>query len=385
MSHVGVRVLCIRTHTLRPRRTSTRGILFMVVNVVFTIIASTAQLMYIMPQYATFGAQTYVDVRTNEVSTCTMMGAVGMNAFSEQLTGVQSNGIEKGESEGTQVHGSKGTTTPAPTLRLLLLEEKTNKNHGQRHQIDEMNQMDEMNRMHRTRLGKHATVVPHHRRRIRPDTSKGNAEATNSTKKKRKKDQPDSESKSTESENTKSKSQPGAISDAISDANTLPNKKDQGEVTDDDSSTTKAPAVVIDGHRYSEEDDGLSELEAYMNVLESGNYTNGTVVGDCNPTEMSIMFNNVAVHYPIFGALVQWMTVIYIILGAVYFYAACCRSQMTINCIDFEDDGILLSDDDDDDDEVPNLFDDEQDEFDQLLNKEEEEEEDRVNINGRRR
>ena len=41
MSHVGVRVLCIRTHTLRPRRTSTRGILFMVVNVVFTIIAST--------------------------------------------------------------------------------------------------------------------------------------------------------------------------------------------------------------------------------------------------------------------------------------------------------------------------------------------------------
>ena len=55
-----------------------------------------------------------------------------------------------------------------------------------------------------------------------------------------------SESKSTESENTKSKSQP----DAISDANTLPNKKDHGEVTDDDSSTTKAPAVVIDGHRY---------------------------------------------------------------------------------------------------------------------------------------
>ena len=31
MSHVGVRILCIRTHSLRPGRTSTQGVLFMIV------------------------------------------------------------------------------------------------------------------------------------------------------------------------------------------------------------------------------------------------------------------------------------------------------------------------------------------------------------------
>jgi hypothetical protein len=50
-------------------------------------------------------------------------------------------------------------------------------------------------------------------------------------------------------------------------------------------------------------------------------------VGDCNPTELSIMFNNVAVHYPLFGALMQWMTVVYVLLVAIYFYIAMCRSR----------------------------------------------------------
>ena len=48
MSHVGVRVCCLRTHTLQPRRTSAQGILFMVVNVVFVMLASTAQLMWVV-------------------------------------------------------------------------------------------------------------------------------------------------------------------------------------------------------------------------------------------------------------------------------------------------------------------------------------------------
>jgi len=385
MSHVGVRVLCIRTHTLRPRRTSTRGVLFMVVNIVFAMVASTAQLMYIMPQYATFGAQTYVDVRTNELSTCTMMGAVGVqDSFSGELPGVHANGKkEEGHNEGIQVHGkpASSTTTPTPTTTMAASSATTTTTAAAPKPPT---------------AGRRLLSIldaPHDRRRIQPDTSKGNTEDSSKKEQLESKNMvslPSNAGKTTKAASPKATAPKAtapkaaatkevAIKTDTETSMALPTTWGDGTVTDNSiEKDTSGNSGNSDNNNNDDDDDGISELEAYMNVLESGNYTNGTIVGDCNPTEMSIMFNNVAVHYPVFGALLQWMTVVYVILCAVYFYVASCRSRMTIYCIDFEKDyhGIAISDDEDE--EGSGFLEEEEEEGDFW------EETEVVNINGRR-
>ena len=378
MSHVGVRILCIRTHSLRPGRTSTQGVLFMIVNVVFVMLACTAQLLWIVPQYATFGAQTYVDVRTNVVTTCTMMGAVGVDHFAKQLKGVTPNLAPDngGPSEGVQVMGNVGTVPSGGGGRggggpSLLLELRT---------------------------------AP--RRRIRPDRTKGNAEgggaieegsstdgALGATEKKgidgksgdsvdkKQKEKGEKEKKKEEGEEEKKKKEEQKKEEQKKEKVAAPSSKaEQPALPSSSKSKPKSKAEVapskeaasattsgkqssgsgtISDKEDEEVDDGLSELEAYMDILESGNYTNGTVVGDCNPTELSTMFNNVAVNYPFLGALLQYMTIIYVMMTAMYFYIAVCRGKLTTYCIDFEEDGLIMTDsegDDNDDEEQDELL-----------------------------
>ena len=63
------------------------------------------------------------------------------------------------------------------------------------------------------------------------------------------------------------------------------------------------------------------------------------------------MFNNVAVNYPLFSAILQWMTVVYLLLTAMYFYIAACRGKLSSYCADLDENGLVMTDSEDDDDE----------------------------------
>ena len=103
----------------------------------------------------------------------------------------------------------------------------------------------------------------------------------------------------------------------------------------------EAAAVVTQqgaGEEEVVEDGGLEEVEEYIEEIdgdvtpptdsplaaaggEKGRNSTVNVDVDCNPTELALLLNMVCLHYPLFGAAMQWLTIIYLIVLAGFFVA----------------------------------------------------------------
>ena len=106
----------------------------------------------------------------------------------------------------------------------------------------------------------------------------------------------------------------------------MSNEEVTTNVNDDEDGLQEIDAYVeeIDGERNDNQPRGEIAFGGFVKGGIEGHtpLINGTALvkpGACNPTELAILFNTVFVHFPLFGAAMQWLTVVYLFSFSVFF------------------------------------------------------------------
>ena len=354
ISALGIRVCCLHVHSLRRRRTPPSGMILFVGNLIFVMIAMTCHVLWIVPQYSTFGAQMYVDPRSQEIVPCSLIGVVfaesdasamiphrvGEDTTKESIT-KRSNLIllqlhsDVVESPHGIVNQSRLAQTPPKLPPKLPPKQKYDKatsqlnsaskpsavsNANERkpkgHSVKETAKKEnEGNKVGRSR-GTKITTYSHSDIKSLGTKQNGKPQARKAKIVETKKhDAPKHESNKGIN-----------LTESIQGKDSTDLDHITTNVNDDEDGLREIDEYVeeVDGERQDKQPHGNNIFGGFVTGGIEGHtpMINGTTLvklGACNPTELSILFNTVFVHYPIFGAAMQWLTVIYLISFSILF------------------------------------------------------------------